>query len=430
MGFRFRIIIGFALVLVVYVVLYVTIQRSVLAPQLQDYELREAQQDFMVARRAIDTELEHLAAFVGDYAEWDDSYQFIADGNDAYVESNLVLETFADNNLCLVAYIGEDGSVVWGRCYATGAEELVPVEPVVPYVAFPGSPLTDSGTPSSGLLETPDGILLIASHPILTSTSAGPPRGTLVMGRPAGEEFRERISHQTGVELAFLTAEDVAGQAELERIREQAAATAEPLAAFRSRSAIDVYATYNDLRGRPVLLLHGIFGREVFQRALFAVGLTSGILLLVSLLAIGLILFLLDRMVLSRVETLSRFVHEVGSSGSLDRRVAMQGGDELSRFASELNEMLDQLQQTQDELLSNKVASAQMEAEHRVAAQLTRDLSSPLGGIIAGLQLLAEKPTGDADNDALIRDMAQANARVAAVLEELKEMTEQYYERD
>ncbi|MCR4426169.1 MAG: hypothetical protein NUW23_08295 [Firmicutes bacterium] len=43
--------------------------------------------------------LQAFETLTRDYAEWDDTYEFVVDGNQAYISSNFVMDTFVNNRL-------------------------------------------------------------------------------------------------------------------------------------------------------------------------------------------------------------------------------------------------------------------------------------------------------------------------------------------
>ena len=59
-----------------------------------DVETRETQSSLNRATNAVENELSSLTAFLADWAEWDDSYEFIAGHSPEYIKKNLTAQTF------------------------------------------------------------------------------------------------------------------------------------------------------------------------------------------------------------------------------------------------------------------------------------------------------------------------------------------------
>ena len=82
-----------------------------------------------------------------------------------------------------------------------------------------------------------------------------------------------------------------------------------------------------------------------------------GSLLAVGLVVVVLILFLLDKLVLSRLARLSGEVSGIQSASDLGSRVSVKGTDELSTTSGAINVMLDGLEQAHQELSAERERS-------------------------------------------------------------------------
>src|SRR5512136_469434 len=67
-------------------------------------EEQDARRNVSRVQSAISDSLETLKAVDGDWAAWDDTYAFIEDGNEAYIQANLIDSAFTNLQLNLVLY--------------------------------------------------------------------------------------------------------------------------------------------------------------------------------------------------------------------------------------------------------------------------------------------------------------------------------------
>ena len=72
-------------------------------------EEREMAQNTQRVLDALRDRLDTLNQTTTDYANWDDTYNFIQDGNAAYIESNLGTGTFTTNDLNLMLFVDNTG---------------------------------------------------------------------------------------------------------------------------------------------------------------------------------------------------------------------------------------------------------------------------------------------------------------------------------
>ena len=75
-------------------------------------ENRESEKNLGRAINAIKAEEASLAAFLEDWAVWDDTYQFVAGANSDYLKKNLTVSTFQTQRLHLMLFLTPDGRIV------------------------------------------------------------------------------------------------------------------------------------------------------------------------------------------------------------------------------------------------------------------------------------------------------------------------------
>ncbi|GAH42577.1 unnamed protein product, partial [marine sediment metagenome] len=68
-----------------------------------------------------------MDATAGDWASWDDTYDFIEDANDEYIESNLIDGTFTELRLNLMLFINSSGQIVFGKAFDLYNEEEISI---------------------------------------------------------------------------------------------------------------------------------------------------------------------------------------------------------------------------------------------------------------------------------------------------------------
>jgi sensor domain CHASE-containing protein len=67
------------------------------------------QDNILQARSIIDDCIRNLDTMLADWAEWDDSYNFVINRNSSYLNSNFVYSTYLNNHLNLAAIVDLDG---------------------------------------------------------------------------------------------------------------------------------------------------------------------------------------------------------------------------------------------------------------------------------------------------------------------------------
>ena len=310
-------------------------------------ERREALRGLEQARNALANELDELDVFNHDWASWDDTFAFVQDGNPQYLESNLMDETFAGARLNLMLFLNRRGDLVFAKSYDWRRKQRLPVPVPLLQRLKPGDalvPRTDQEEHTGGLLLLPDAPLLVSSHPILTSTSRGPSRGTLIMGRYLDAEEVAELAEMTKLSLRVIRL-DREQPEELPAAARSALSRQEEVVHALNARRVSAYALLRDVNGEAALVLCSTSAREIYRQ-----GLTALRYLVFSLFGVGLvfcaaIMALLEGAVLRRLSGLSRGVAGVGSRRDLSARIAVSGNDELAGLGESINTMLAELQQ-------------------------------------------------------------------------------------
>ena len=330
-------------------VLYFT-SKVILLSSFTELEKQNTRLNVERATDAIFYNLSTLNSTVGDWATWDDTYAFIEDANDNYIRSNLLDETFPGIGINLILYINSAGRIVFEKNFdlQNNTEITVP-DSIREHLTANSLILSHQNEKSSvsGIVQLPEGPMLIASRPILTSEGKGPIRGTLIMGRYLDSEKIQRLAETTHLSLSVERVNDLQMlpdfQSALSSLSVEAPIFVRPL----NSENIAGYALLEDIYGNPILMMRVDTPRMIYRQ-----GLASMLYFILSVLAVGVvfgvvILLLLERTVLSRLARLSASVTSIGADSDLSKRVPLTGSDELSSLAGTVNGMLETLEQSQ-----------------------------------------------------------------------------------
>ena len=77
-------------------------------------ENRETEFNLSRAVNAVKTESSSLAAFLEDWAAWDDTYQFVSQPNTEFLKKNVTPSTFLSQQLHLMVFLDPYGNVIHG----------------------------------------------------------------------------------------------------------------------------------------------------------------------------------------------------------------------------------------------------------------------------------------------------------------------------
>ena len=332
-----------------------SLAREVLLRGYAHIEENFARENIARAESALSNELATLDRGTYEYSSWDQTCAYMKGKDPGYTRSEFPLSTFKQLNLSFVAIFDNAGKPVFERAVDPSFTSVIPMpEGLEPHL-LPGSPLLSPGISSgrvSGILILPSGPALINSRPILTSDDQGPVLGTLIFGRLLNEEDVQHLGQITHLPVEIVRVDSPAslslpippGRPSIPGLVDSGYSI-QPL----DGDSIRATTVLDDIYGHPAIQVRVTMVRTILEQAR-----TSLVQFLLLMVATGLVfgsvtLYLLERVVLSRVGHLSESITQIGASGDLSGRVAVEGKDEISYLGEAVNSMLEDLDRSQRE---------------------------------------------------------------------------------
>ncbi|MGH9761691.1 MAG: CHASE4 domain-containing protein, partial [Blastocatellia bacterium] len=280
------------------------LSRVVLLRGFSHLENDSARQNLDRASSALANELASLDRTTSEYATWDQTYAYFHGTNPGYIKSEYAASTFQQLNLNFVILFDNSGKKVFAKGVDPQTGLVVPIpDDLDKHLKVDSLLFSHRNTTSgmSGILMLQGGPILIDARPVLTSDSKGPIAGTLMFGRTLDAAAVQRLSQTTHLEVELLRIDQESTRDDLRWFSDAASRGASVAIRPAGSDSIAGYQELTDIYGQPALLL-----RVVLPRSIYDQGHTSLLQFLLLLLAAVLVfgsmtMYLLERMVLSRV---------------------------------------------------------------------------------------------------------------------------------
>ena len=320
-------------------------------------EQRYVLQDIGDTKNRLNAEYSALSAVASDWGQWDDTYDFVNGNKPEYVSTNLVPGIFQNLKVNFIIMTNSKGDVIYAGAYDLRNQTMTPVPDALRQHLVTGSPLLDiSGAhkTTSGILVIDDRPLMVASCPIVHSDLTGTPQGVVIMGRYLDSSVPPLSGTSPSKVLRLIPVNDPeippAVLASLKSGGTTPYGISEPL----DNSLIAGYSLVTDVYGRDALVLKIREPREIYRQ-----GVESTTQYIYIVLAAGLLfgittLLILDRLVLSRITSLGNQVRDISKTSLSASRVHLDGSDEFSELAHEINGMLDFLDKANENLVRSE----------------------------------------------------------------------------
>lgn len=258
MGLRQKTLITIGLTLIMMVFLIYSLTSAML---LGDYKSLEKQNIIQNGERAIELiaeELELVKSVVKDWAPWDDTYLFVQNKNQDYIDNNLMESTFTNLKINFLVYFNMGGEVIHCRYtnLKNGTQEDCPDSLINFFVSNP-SLLRDEQHS-----ETLAGIALLAEHPtflafapILTSQFKGPIKGTLVAGRYLNPSEIEKMSSKSKLSINIQRMDQPGLSEDFEYAKDKLTSIEKFLVEELPNNTIAAYTVLTDFNNDRILIL-------------------------------------------------------------------------------------------------------------------------------------------------------------------------------
>ena len=217
--------------------------------------------------------------------------------------------------------------------------------------------------------------MMVASRTIQTMDRQGPARGALIWGRSFDSQAESAIREQ--LQLPFA----------VEHVQETEAVPNERF--LRTESGIVATTMLADVHGHPVLKFRIFLGREIAELGDRTVNLTVAALVTTLLIAIVIIAFLMQSLVLRPIRRLTARVQAVEFPKELDAPRLIARQDEIGSLARAFNGLLVRL----DELFVNtqdarNAAERANKAKSEFLANMSHELRTPLNAVIGFSEMI------------------------------------------
>jgi diguanylate cyclase (GGDEF)-like protein len=305
-----------------------------------------------------------LETFTADWAHWNDMYSYLKGKNPSFIHNNMTMAGFLNSSINMMTIWNLQEQMVYGVGIDTENKKMIPLPEDLQLYLHPGSLLVkwnDVDTTMHGYLLVNNKVMMVAASGITDGNKINRSIGVLISGRYVSRQLVEMISSITKVDVHLYVADEINRFPEIARAYKLAlqSPNGHYYEAIDSHT-LAAYSLVTDVYGKPI----AIFGASM-PRSLYATGIHAIHYYLASYVVAGiffsiLMLALLRVLIIQRLETLDKELSDISSQHTMDKRIHMEGHDELSSVANEINHMMDIIQASHEQL-ENRVTERTLE---------------------------------------------------------------------
>lgn len=354
------------------------ISRSFWMQGYRQLEEEQVRQHATAVVGTIDGWLDGLRRTNGDWSGWDDTYAFMQDHNEGYIQSNLVDGTFIELDLNFILFADVQGRIISAHVFDLDKRKRIPLPESLRDYFLKNPDLFRHSKPESAitgiiLVRNGQDPIMIASRPVLTSEDQGPIRGTLLMGRNLSREKLNELGKLTGQQVQITYLPDSPPDVLQALGAGERDGKMPVLVRPQDKHLIRGYTLIRDAFHRPALILSISVPRSIYLEGEAKFRYYLGSLLLLAGVFIGITLFLLERSIVNRVTFLNRWASRVENIQDLPPFPIAGGVDELAELAAAIRDSYLRIQKAE-------AISVRSQERYRTLVEMSPDMIFVLNG--------------------------------------------------
>ena len=318
-------------------------------------EQKAVQENVNRARLIWNKEQKTLQSIVGDWAPWDDLYEFARNPqNRKFVVDNLPDSAMVNLRIDGVAVTDPAGRILFAKTIDTAQKQEIPVSAEIyrhirPEQLF----FTDlqGDRSATGIVWMENMPVLLAAQRILKSDKTGDSPGILIFLRKVDADLLAEIT-----EIVQATVRVETGETYRTLVNENDNRDLETKAAAAIQSLLPMRDIYGNIPFVLVVETSRSLSFEIQRHLRYFVAVLIGLIALIVFLSI----VDLNRMVVRRLENMDSFLRQVDSVDGSVRKLVIKGNDELTQVTVSMNQMLERIAKSQRE---NEQLNASLQAE-------------------------------------------------------------------
>lgn len=323
----------------------------ILVGRFNKVEMHDSANEVQIAGAALSSYFDSLRTSGIDWSAWDESYQFVQDGNAAYRQANLTAFGLSNLQVDVIAFVQPNGHITFGTGVDRANGTLYPLPSSLTALFTPSNLLVQAPSADrkvSGFLSLPEGTLLVVADPIVHDNGSGASRGAFIIGRYLSKSELTAVQNEHRLKSLVLEPRSAPNLPPTMTSAAKQLVAGNTTVVQPVNSGLMLASTLiPDVFGKPSFILQAGVDRSTYQEAQRALHYLVIALVVAGLVILGLMLLLIERLVLRRLATVSQGVESIGSRRDLTMRLNPDGSDEIGQLASAINQMLQDLEDAQ-----------------------------------------------------------------------------------
>jgi|GEM_PF-1474177 len=422
-----KILLFILLICLTFTSLYFLLFRLILSRPIEEQKRVRAEKIVRGALTVFENETGRIATLVEDWAMWDSMYNYISHPTAAFEKDLSAPLMLHDAGLSLFLAADKNRNIILLYGYNHIKHETVTFDlleqhkgPLWRYL----NQTFDMKNSTEGVVDCEYGPLLAVSSPIFHSDNTGPQNGRLIMGRLIDSTFEKKIAGAVGENTRVFT-----GTRRWKRPQPPGKKTGPPTHFILEETISHMIISFpiKDAWNNDILTVQVIAQKRLFEILENAAQLFF-LLLITGFVLFGIIsYFIIDRLVVRRVKSISSRTGNIISFEDLSLRVPIDYRDEITLLGQNINKMLERLETEnvrKDEIEHMLALNEKLIYLGRISSNIAHEVNNPLFAIANSFELIKKQlPTGDEELNGVVTMVEREIHRVRTITRNMHQLT-------
>jgi len=326
------------------------VSKTFLLNNFTNIEIDTAHTDINVVLNYIQRDLSNLNSTNVDYAQWDDTYNYLNNRNSDYIYSN-----FSDTTSLTRAKVGfilitdRLGNTVYKKNIEDGKKDIF-TEGLVKNISLSVSKLLRNNNTKNimGIAVYDKTPILISAERITKRDGSGKSPGIFVFAKYYDQNEITTINQNTNIETGLVTYDK-------NLILKVDSVKKDTFVKITNDNFITGYGLLNNIFSEPSLFVKVTLQRNIFRKAENAIYFYLLILLLALILVSISVFILIHVLVSKRIGIINKIIGNVNNSHDLSAIITLKGKDEICELGSKFNSMFNRLKKSDEAIEASEV---------------------------------------------------------------------------
>ncbi|NFQ15762.1 EAL domain-containing protein [Clostridium sporogenes] len=292
--------------------------------------------------KLINKDIENTYDLNKDYAIWDDTYKFINDKNNNYIETILKGSSIFKNfNIDLILFVNKNNNIVFQQYYNKNKRLD---KKNIDYISSIAISDIKNTTPIKGLKKLDDSLFLITSSPVTDSLNSKAPNGVMIFIKFLTKENINKIyGNNTNFQIIdYKNLYNVIYKKNNIYIVEG------------NNNLIESYGLIKDIFNNDAFMLKLNITRDIYFAAKENIKFFVFVMFILGIFMSILLIKILNKLVLKRIHIIEKTLNYVSKTADLSVRLDTTGNDEITSLNKNFNNMFDMLETSKEEIIENQ----------------------------------------------------------------------------